>query len=115
MIETELYQHLNTNVTSVGGRISPQVMPQGSAKPALVYTVISDADEHSLEGGSCAGIMRVQIDIYAKTYAEAKTIKEEVKTSLYSFAYKPYELNTYDGFDEEREFSRQIIDFKIRR
>ena len=115
MIETELYQHLDSNVSSVNGRISPLIMPQNTDKPALVYTVISDSDEHSLEGGSCAGVIRVQIDVYAKTYAEAKTVKDEVKAALYSFSYLPYDLITLDGFEDGQELSRQIIDFKIRR
>ena len=115
MIEAELYTHLSTNVTSVSGRVYPQIMSQGCAKPALVYTIINDRDECGASGCVAASVARIQIDVYATDDLLARQIRDEVKSALYSFAYHPIDLNTMDGFVEETELSRQIIDFKIRR
>lgn len=114
MTEAELYSHLKTNVASVSERVYPLIMPQDCEKPALVYTVISDIDNQGLEGCVSSNNMRFQVDVYATSYLEAKTIKNEVKAALYTFELYPMELNSTDGFEEEQELFRQIIDFTLR-
>lgn len=115
MIEQEIYEHIRDNVASVNGRIYPQIMPQNCEKPAVVYTIVYDGDEQSISGCVPTQETRIQIDIYAGSYLEAISIKDEVKAALYTFAYYPYGLNSMDGFEEDQELSRQIIDFKVRR
>ncbi len=114
MIEEELFAHLKTNVTSVDERIYPLIMPQNCTKPALVYTVIFDGDEQTINGCVVCNNIRFQVDVYSESYAEAKTIKEEVKAALYTFDAYPIDLYTMDGFEEEEELFRQIIDFRLR-
>jgi len=114
MIEAALFSHLESSVVSVDGRVYPLVMPQDCEKPALVYTVVNDADNRGVEG--CVGSYdtRFQVDVYARSYFEAKNIKNEVKSALYAFVHYPEVLNSRDGFEEEEELFRQIIDFTLR-
>lgn len=114
MIEEDLFTHLKASVASVSERIYPLIMPQNCVKPALVYTVVSDLDEQSLNGCTLQDI-RFQIDIYGNSYAEVKGILTEVKSALYTFGSNPIGLNSRDGFDSDEALFRQIIDFKIRR
>jgi len=114
MTEADLYSHLSGNVASVSGRVYPNIMPQDCQKPALVYTVISDIDNQGLEGCVSSNNMRFQVDVYAPSYMEAKTVKNEVKAALYTFSLYPMNLNSTDGFEEEEELFRQIIDFTLR-
>lgn len=114
MIEQELYTHLKDNVASVSGRVYPMKMPQGATKPALVYTVIIDTDNQCLGGDVGSSDIRFQVDVYAESYAAAKTIKEEVKAVLYTFSHPVSGMTTQDGFVEGTELFRQIIDFSIR-
>ena len=115
MIESELYTHLRDTIFAVSERIYPQIMPQGCVKPAIVYTIVSDVDYQALSGCVSDNIIRIQIDVYALEDLEARQIRNAVKESLYSFGYYPIDLNTMDGFEEEHELFRQIIDFKIRK
>ncbi len=115
MMEQNLFEHLRDNVTSVGGRVSPLIMPQDCEKPALVYTVIYDGDNQGAEGCVGSYTTRVQIDVYSYSYIEAKSIKNEVKAALYTFEHYPLTLNVMDGFEENQELFRQIIDFTYRR
>jgi hypothetical protein len=114
MTEADLNTHLKANVASVNSRVYPMIMPQDCEKPALVYTVISDIDNQGLEGCVSSNNMRFQIDVYASSYLESKTIKNEVKAALYTFENYPMELTSLDVFEEEQGLYRQIIDFTLR-
>lgn len=114
MIEETLFSHLSANVTSVSGRVYPMIMPQNAVLPAMVYTVVNAKDEQGVSGCVSCTETLFQVDVYAKSYAEAKTIKEEVKSVLYSFDHYPHALSVMDGIDEEIGFFRQIIEFTIR-
>ena len=114
MIEADLYTHLKNNVASVSGRVFPLIMPQNTTKPALVYTVVNDRDDQSVSGCVASQSVRFQIDVYANSYSESKTVLTAVKASLYTFSSYPMNLNSRDGFEEEEGFFRQIIDFTIR-
>lgn len=114
MIEELLFAHLVANVPLVDGRVYPLIMPQDCEKPALVYTVINDGDNKGLEGCVSSYDTRFQVDVYTTSYMEAKDIKNEVKSALYSFSSYPEGLNSRDGFEYGTELFRQIIDFTLR-
>ncbi len=114
MIEQELFTHLKNNVPLVSERIYPLIMPQDCTKPALVYTVVNDGDNKGLEGCISSYDTRFQVDVYATSYLAAKNIKNEVKSALYAFSSYPEGLNSRDGFEEDTELFRQIIDFTLR-
>ena len=113
-MEEILFAHLKDNVSLVEERVYPLIMPQNCTKPALVYTVVNDMDNQSL--GSCviSNEVRFQLDIYGASYSQVKAVTEEVKTALYSLESYPMGLNSRDGFEEEQELYRQIIDFTLR-
>ena len=113
MIENEIYNHLKDNVPSLNGRIYPKLMPQDCIKPVAVYGVVSDGDIETL-GCVVGSSVRFQIDIYAQSYADVKAIKQEVKTALYSFAYKPQDMLSQDSYEYETKLHREMIDFKVK-
>ena len=112
MIEADLYQHLKNNTPSISGRIYPKYMPDDCEKPAVVYGVVSDGDIETL-GCVVGSSVRFQLDIYAQRYADVKAIKQEIKTALYSFAYKPQDMFSQDSYEDETNLYREMIDFKI--
>lgn len=114
MIEETLVAHLKANVTLVSSRVYPLIMPQDCEKPALVYTVVNDSDNQALEGCVSSNEVRFQVDVYAESYASAKAVLTEVKSALYSFDLYPLDLSSRDGFGEDQELFRQIIDFTVR-
>jgi len=114
MIE-ELYDKLLWEVKSVDDRVFPLVMPQGCDKPALVYTIVSDVDHQTSTGCVEFSSMRVQVDVYATTYFEAREIRDEVREAMYNFSLYPENFNSVDSYENDTGLFRQKIDFTLRR
>ena len=113
MIEQELFALINDNVTSVAGRVYPKMMPQDCIYPAVVYSVVNDSDVETI-GCVVGSEVRFQIDIYGVSYSDVKTIKNEIKTALYGFTHKPYDLHSNDDYEPETKLYREMIDFKVK-
>jgi len=114
MIEQELYEILKNSIDLVEGRVYPQILPQSCIKPALVYTVLSDLQEQGIDGAIASNPIRVQIDVYStKSYLQAKEIAKEVRASL--VVLEAFNIHIVDGFEEEHELFRQIIQFNTRK
>lgn len=114
MIEETLTTHLKDNVALVSERVYPLIMPQDCAKPALVYTVVNNADQQALSGCVSENEIRFQVDVYAESYADMKAVTTEVKSALYTFDSYPLNLSARDGFESGTELFRQIIDFTFK-
>ncbi len=84
-IETGLYTELSGNAgvsALVGTRIYPQKLAQDATLPALVYSVISDPRELTLDGPSDFIRARVQVDAWADTYLEAIALSDAVRAAI---------------------------------
>lgn len=76
----------SNDVTAFSGdRINWGAHPQSHPWPAIVLTVISDGEGHTLGGPDGLSRARVQVDCYALTYAAAKTMSRAVRTALDGF------------------------------
>lgn len=64
-----------------GGRVYWTTRPQGSAYPALVFTVASDDRPQHLKGYSLAP-GRVQVDCFGETVADAWDLADSAITTL---------------------------------
>ena len=114
--EVLLYQHLKGNnelKNLISTRIFPLIIPEKSTMPCIVYTVINDKDNASLQGDIYSNDVTVQIDCYSSKYAQVKEVKEAVKEALYKFSYYPHDLNSMDIYEEDTKLHRQSINFKI--
>ncbi len=113
MIEEKLYTYIKDKIPILSGRIYPKLMPQDCKKPAVVYGVVNDSDVETL-GCVVGNIIRFQIDIYSFSYSEVKMIKNEIKTALYNFEYKPHNLSSMDNYEEDTKLYRDMLDFKFK-
>ncbi len=113
-IEKKLFSHLSTTIELINERVFPQIMPLNSEVPCVVYTIVNDQDITSLNNGVYGFDVRIQIDCYAKSYAEVKQLKDEVKKALYSFKYFPKNLNSRDILESDSKLYRQLIDFNLK-
>lgn len=72
-----------TSVTAlVGTRINWGAHPQGDPWPGLVLNLVSGADGMTMQGPDHLNMGRVQIDCYADSYGEAKTVSRAVIDAL---------------------------------
>ena len=92
---TLLYQLLKADATVsalVAGRIYPLRLGQGAALPAIAYQKISDPTAGSLRACELPRVARVQISLFARTYAELDVLDAAVQTALDEGARKANKL-----------------------
>ena len=68
-----------------GYSVYPAKIPQSASLPAIVYTLVSRPHVHDLSGNGGLADATVQIDCWAETYSEARTIAEAVRHCLQGF------------------------------
>ena len=118
----------------VDDRIYPSALPQKSALPAIVYSIVSTDDQHHLAGASGFAFSRVQFDCHAATSRQAGGVAKAVADLLDGFAGQlsdPADPNAFvvdvndcsldndyersdnppAGSDERRY--RRVIDFQV--
>jgi hypothetical protein len=85
VIEAGLIDYLSNHplVTSiVAGRVYPQMVPQGTALPAITVQRISSQRPYEYDGPSGLVGARIQVSSNALTYQDAKTSDDYVRQSL---------------------------------
>lgn len=119
MLESKLYTALSgsskiTVTSSISTRIYPLIVPQQSALPAITYARISGGQENNLSGYSSMENPRIQIDCWALTYKEVKTIAENVHTVLNTTTtFSAVLISDMDFYEDDVELYRESMDFKI--
>lgn len=116
MIELDLLNHLLDNqdlAAVIDERIYPNIAPSTAVSPFVVFTVVSDTDENSIQGDNYSNNVLFQIDCYASNYEQVKNLKSLAKDAVYSFDYQPFNFNSRDGYESETKLHRQLLEFKI--
>jgi hypothetical protein len=73
----------NSNIAAVvGTRIYPVILGQGATDPSIVYNLISELNDHHMEGPSGLVMVRMQIDAYAQLHDDAAELANLVKEAL---------------------------------
>lgn len=104
----------------VATRVFPDLMPQETALPALVVTVISDVPESSLDGAQADSLAnaRVQVDAYSRTRAQAREVAEAVKNAMdlktaRSGGFDCWPASSRNLFDDRTQHYRITMDFNV--
>lgn len=66
-------------------RIYPEVMPQGEQRPSAVYNLISEVNDHHMQGASGLVMQRIQIDCWATRPDDADNLARLIKGRLDGF------------------------------
>jgi hypothetical protein len=91
-------------------RIYPVFMPQSQELPAVVYSRISTMFEPTQQGDSGSDYARIQLDIIAETYAQARAIRHRVRFLLRADATPQ---GSIDLSEPERGLYRLVDDYMI--
>lgn len=94
MISDSLFNYLSSNggiSALVATRIYPLVVPQqvydeATKRPCLVYTLDTDGRHVRFAGSDTLVKGRLQIDCYARTYAQVKTLADAVRDALIDYS-----------------------------
>jgi len=113
MIRIELHKALVNGVPEVGGRVYPLLMPQDTKENSIVYRIIGTND---ITGVTCVNPVdtrcMVQIDVFAKTYAQSVEIMQKVKDVLRA-SFITFGINSYEDYANITVKYRQIIDVML--
>jgi len=109
MIEKDLVTSLKTICVSV----HPLFLPQKVVFPAMRYQVIHDGVNQATNGNFSSRNIRFQVDVYAKSYKEAKELKDLVFEKVIEL--KGGSISAQYLYEDETKLFRQLIDFKIKR
>jgi hypothetical protein len=119
MLESKIYTALSgstkiTVTSSISTRIYPLIVPQESPFPVITYTRISGGQQNDLFGYSNLENPRIQIDCWAKTYKEVKTIAANVHDVMYAVTtFRAIQISDMDFYENDVELYRESMDFKI--
>ena len=84
MIEAAIRSILiaDDTVKALTTRVYPVALPQSPTYPLILYTKITGMRDHHLQGPSGHAHPRFQIEAWAKTYTEAKTLADAIREAL---------------------------------
>jgi|SRR3990172_9241347 len=114
MVETEIITALSGgSPTLVGDRIFAHVLPDGVAMPAVTFVRASTTAQNHLGGHGGLDLVRVQIDSWATTYDEAKSVAAEVRQRMQAAGFKGLMTNEWDDFEPDTERYRVSTDYMV--
>lgn len=120
MIEETLYTRLSTyaNLTSlVSTRIYPNIAPQESTLPIVVYRTVSSVRETAM--GSDPGIVetRVQLSCFGTTYSSAKNVAKQVRLATQRWSgtgvFDTFIDSEVDLYEPNTLYHHVMVDIKI--
>jgi hypothetical protein len=97
----------------LAGRMYPSVAPDSPVTPYAVYFRVSGTEVSTLDtngGAGNANHTRLQLDVWAKTYAEAQSIAAAVKTALKDWTVENNVLLEQDMYESETKLHRVMLD-----
>jgi hypothetical protein len=114
-LEADLF----TALTSiVDGRVFPENFPQEDYRPiwpAIRYSLVSVTEPIALCGDTQdeAPDTRVQLDLVAPTFAEARALRLEILTAMAAFLPPAIKENDFSGFDHTTKTYRVTLDYVV--
>ena len=100
--------------STFSGRLYPMVAPQTVTLPYAVYQVISQVPSNVLADTPGLFNSRLQVDIFTRLYAEAQTLKGQIRSAMSSgFGRNASEISSQDLYEEEVKLYRVSMDWSI--
>lgn len=121
MLEPGLVAYLKTEIGGVNGRVYPGHLPDPPDLPALVYQRIATRRPVNYDGPSAFVRARMQIDVWSRSYGEARTIAAAVRRALLGYRGAvgsvevaiPEQPTDLDMFEPDTGLYRVSMDFYI--
>ena len=99
--------------TAAGARVYPLTAPDSVVKPYITYQRISSNAENVLSGASGLTNTRMQIDVYATTYAQATSISAEVDALMSAWSVQNVSVLLQDFFEDQVQLFRVSHDYSL--
>lgn len=110
MIENDIYTILSG---VAGGRVYPLLIPEKSPLPAISYSRIGTTPSRNMSGATTIDQVRIQVDTYADTYAQAKSVGASVRSLLENSSAKAILQSELDFYESELRKFRVSQDYYV--
>jgi len=106
MIEKAVYQALK----SVTSKVTPLMLPQNTTYPAITYFNVTPVPINHLKGESTTQNARIQVDIWAESYTEVKSLYLQVKTAMSAISLF---IGANEVYEDKTKLYRLSLDFSV--
>lgn len=108
-------------VTAITTRVYPNYIPQSPTWPLVVYQKVSGLRDQALSGPTGKAHPRFQIEAWAKTYDEAKSLANANRVALDGKTFTKGSVtiggvvlqSEWDAYEPEVECHRIVMDFNF--
>jgi Protein of unknown function (DUF3168) len=97
----------------VNGASFPNLAAQDAVPPYIVYQRIVSITHNNLQGPSDLQNTRIQIDAYAKTYAQVQLLAAEIRQAMQGAGFINLQISEQDFFETEVRLHRVSLDYSI--
>ena len=104
---------LLSGATAAGTRVYPMTAPDAVVKPYITYQRVSSSPDLVLSGNSGLTNTRMQIDAYARTYAEATSIATQIATLMAAWSVQNVAIVSQDFYDDPVKLFRVSHDYSL--
>ena len=104
---------LLSNATPALGRVYPLIAPDGAARPYIVFQRISANAQNVLSGTSGLSNTRVQVSVYATTYAQAQEIAAGIDALMAGWSVQNVSILSQDFYEPDAKLHRVSSDYSI--
>lgn len=94
----------------ISTRMYPDILPQDTAFPSIVYAVISDITEHHLSAASNVSRSLIQIDCFASSRLSANALAEAVRAEMDGYRGSAGSESVLASHMRNRSFSYDMPD-----
>jgi hypothetical protein len=100
---------------AVSNRVYPVIATQATLIPYIVYLRVLSAVENILDGNGNPpiNITRMQLDIWATSYASAQSVAAAVRALMLAWVTQNVNNGEQDLYDSETRLHRVMMDYSI--
>lgn len=112
-IGERLYALLSATIPAAS--VAIMVAEQGADFPHITFQSIYSTTENVLSGNGNPpiGQTRMQIDVWAKTYAEAQSLSKQVSAALLGWDAQNVQIGSRDAYQSDVRIYRVILEYSI--
>jgi hypothetical protein len=110
---TAIIEQFKTLMSGVAGGRVYWNKTDSPVAPYITYFRISGVDENVLSGTSGLTNTRLQIDVFAKTYADLQSTVDAVRSALVGWAVQNVINGERDMYEDDTKLHRVLIDVSI--
>jgi hypothetical protein len=109
----DLFALLSSGATAAGARVYPVIAPDLVLRPYIVYLRVTSNDENVLSGATGLYNTRIQLDMYADSYAAAQALAAQVDARMAGWIMQNVSLGAQDLYEPDPKLHRVRADYSV--